>query len=357
MTVPLPDPAAAVPGARWDIGALLPGVGVFGGVRRYLTLGNELVRRGHRFVLYHPAGDAPGWMPFAGETRPLTALAAARHDVLVCGEPSILPQFEAAHAGTKLFYCVLEKLPHERAIVRHPGWQVLANSTGICERLWRRHRVRALPVIGGIDLEHFRPAGPPRPARPEPLRVLVYGRLSRSRKGTALVAAAAESLAGRLQRRPAWGGPPAQPVQLVLFDHVGPGNETDPRPQFRCAIPHEFHLNEPQSGLPALYSSCDVFVSAERRAGWNNTVAEAMACGVPVVCTASGTRDLARHLETAWVARFRHPFFLRRGLEALARDPALRARLAGAARTGLVPLSWPRVADAFEAAIRMAQHS
>lgn len=355
MTGPLPDPAP--PGVRWDIGALLPGVGVFGGVRRYLTLGNELVRRGHRFVLYHPAGDAPGWMPFAGETRPLTALAASRHDVLVCGEPSILPHFEAARAGLKLFYCVLEKLPHERAIVRHPGWHVLANSTGLRERLWRRHRVRALPVIGGIDLEQFRPTGPPRPAHPEPLRVLVYGRLSRSRKGTALVTAAAEALARRLRRWPAWGGTLAHPVQLVLFDHVGAGNEADPRPQFRCAIPHEFHLNEPQAALPALYSSCDVFVSAERRAGWNNTVAEAMACGVPVVCTGSGTRDLARHLETAWVARFRHPFFLRRGLEALARDAALRARLAAAARSSLEPLSWPRVADAFEAAIRAARGS
>lgn len=352
MTASRAAPGAAPRGAHWDIGAMLPGVGVFGGVRRYLALGNELVRRGHRFVLYHPQGDAPGWMPFAGETRPLAALADHRHDVLVCGEPSLLPQFAAAQAPLKFFYCVLEKLPHERRIVRDPGWRILVNSSGLRDRLWRRHRVRALLAIGGIDLEQFRPTGPPRPRQPEPLRVLVYGRLSRSRKGTALVAAAAESLARRLQSPTGRGMTPAPPVQLVLFDHVGPGNETDPREQFHTTLPHEFHINEPQDGLPALYSGCDIFVSAERRAGWNNTVAEAMACGLPVVCTGSGTRDLARHLETAWVVPFRHPYFLRRGLQALARDPGLRAGLAAAARARLAPLSWPRVADAFEAAIR-----
>ena len=77
-----------------DFGALLPGVGVFGGVRRFLALGNALVARGHRFVLYHPEGTAPGWLRFAGETRPLAALADAEHPVLLCGEPALVPDFE-----------------------------------------------------------------------------------------------------------------------------------------------------------------------------------------------------------------------------------------------------------------------
>ena len=42
--------------ASMDFGALLPGMGVFGGVRRFLEIGNELIRRGHRFVIYHPEG-------------------------------------------------------------------------------------------------------------------------------------------------------------------------------------------------------------------------------------------------------------------------------------------------------------
>jgi glycosyltransferase involved in cell wall biosynthesis len=88
-----------------------------------------------------------------------------------------------------------------------------------------------------------------------------------------------------------------------------------------------------------------VFLSAEKRAGWANTVAEAMACGLPVVCTRSGTLDLAVHRETAWVARFRHPWFLRRGLGALHADAALAARLRQAALARVADFGWPRVVD------------
>jgi hypothetical protein len=41
------------------IAALLPHVGIFGGVRRYLEIGNELVRRGYPFVLFTPDGSKP----------------------------------------------------------------------------------------------------------------------------------------------------------------------------------------------------------------------------------------------------------------------------------------------------------
>ena len=338
---------------RIDFGALLPGIGVFGGVRRFLEIGNALVRRGHRYVLYHPDGTRPEWLPFAGEVRPLAALETAQHDALLCGEPTLLPAFEAATARLKLFYCVLEKLPDERRIVRHPGWTVLANSSGIRDRLWRRHRVRAEDAFGGIDLELFRPAEVARPERPEPLRILLYGRLSRRRKGTALAVRAVERLGMRLQRGgPAPAGASPNPVQLVLFDHLGPGNEQDPRLQIGCSIPHEFHINLSQPDLARLYASCDLFVSAERRAGWNNTVAEAMACGVPVVCSRSGTRDLARHLETAWVVRWRHPYFFERGMRALAGRPELREALRRRAATRVREYTWERVAGRIEAIAR-----
>jgi glycosyltransferase involved in cell wall biosynthesis len=336
-----------------DFGALLPGVGVFGGVRRFLEIGNALRRRGHSFTLYTPAGTAPEWLPFSGRTRPLAELGGTHHDVLLCGEPSLLGDFERAGARLKLFYCVLEKLPDERRIVRHPGWVVLANSGGIRDRLRRRHGVRAEDAIGGVDCELFRPMAPPRPLRPEPLRILAYGRLSRARKGTRIVARACESLAGRLTRRfPAWGGALAHPVQLVLFDHLGPWNRTDPRPQLRTSIPVEFHLNRSQEDLARLYTSCDIFVSAERRAGWSNTVAEAMACGVPVVCTRSGTADLALHRETAWVVRWRFAPSFALALRALAARPELRESLRAAALERVRGYSWERVADRIEAVTR-----
>lgn len=331
MSSPLP---------KLDYGVLLPGAGVFGGVRRFIEIGNELVRRGHRYVIYHPSGEAPAWLPFAGETRPTASLIAARHDVLICNDPPLLPAFERAQARLKLFYFALEGILDERRIARHTGWVVVANSSGMALHLRRRHGVRAETAIGGIDPAMFRPPAVPRMSDGT-VRVLAFGRASRRRKGVATAIRTAEWFARSIAREKA-------SVTLVLFDHVGAGNEQDPRDAVRSRLPLEFHVNPTQAELAALYGSCDVFVSAEKRAGWSNTVAEAMACKTPVVCTRSGTRDLALHGETAWVSRWRHPLLLARGLTALHRDPARAQRLSAAALARVRGYAWPHVVDQIE---------
>jgi glycosyltransferase involved in cell wall biosynthesis len=175
-----------------DFAALLPGIGVFGGVRRFLEVGNELVRRGHRYTVYHPDGSRPDWLTFEGEVLPLAELANARHQIVVCNDPPLLEHFEAVDADLKLFYFVLENIRGERAIARHPGWTILANSTGMAQRLWRRHRVRAHKVMGGINLGMFHPQD--REPSDE-YRILCFGRVSRKKKGVPIVVRAAESFA------------------------------------------------------------------------------------------------------------------------------------------------------------------
>jgi glycosyltransferase involved in cell wall biosynthesis len=330
---------------KLEYGVLLPGVGVFGGVRRFIEIGNELVRRGHRYVIYHPGGEPPAWLPYAGETLPASALASARHDVLLCNDPPLLPLFESAAARLKLFYFALEGIPGERRIARHRGWVVLANSSGMASHLMRRYRVRAEKVVGGIDPATFKPPSAPH-ADQEVVRVLAFGRASRRRKGVPIAIDASERFARALARR---GGPR---VTMVLFDHVGSGNERDPRREVGTRLPVEFHVNPGQAELAGIYGSCDFFVSAEKRAGWSNTVAEAMACGTPVVCTPSGTRDLAIHMETAYVSRWRHPFFMARGLAALHADGAFAGRLSAAALTRVRGFAWPNVVDQLEDVVR-----
>ncbi len=320
-----------------DYGVLVPSVGVFGGVRRFIEIGNELIRRGHRYTLYSPTGEAPAWLAFAGEAKPLTALGEARHQVLICNDPYVVGDFEKACADLKLFYFALENIKDERRVARHPDWTILANSSGLCRYLLLRHGVRAEKVIGGINLETFNPRPSAEP-RDDHFRVLVFGRLSRKKKGVPIVVKAVESLARSAGDRP---------IKLVLFDHLGEGNTADPREDFRSSIPFEFHLNLSQAELAALYSSCDLFVSAEKRAGWANTVAESMACGVPVVCTRSGTKDLAVHRETAWVA-WRLDYFIRRGVNTLYTDPALAQKLRTTALERIERFSWPRVVDQLE---------
>lgn len=328
-----------------EFGVLLPSVGVYGGVRRFVEIGNELVRRGHRYVLYHPTGEPPDWLPFAGETRAIADMTGASHDVLICNDPPLLPVFDAAPAALKLFYFALEGIPGERRIARHPEWVAVANSTGMANRLRRLHGVRAEQAIGGIDLATFK--------RPEvtrkdggTVRVMAFGRLSRSRKGIPIAVRAAESLARALRRGS------NREVTMVLFDHVGHGNERDPRSEIKSALPVEFHLNLTQQELATLYGGCDFFVSAEKRAGWSNTVAEAMACGTTVVCTRSGTRDLALHRETAWVTPWRHSLAIAHGLKTLSRQPAVAGRLRDAAARRVRDFAWPVVVDQLEGIVR-----
>ena len=321
-------------GQSLDFAALLPGVGVFGGVRRFLEIGNELIRRGHRYTIYNPDGVRPEWMAFDGEVKPTAKLTNVRHQILITNDTTYLEDFEEAEADLKLFYFALENIRGERAIATHPGWTIVANSTGMYERLRRKYKIPVEKAIGGINLDVFTPRGG---ATRDGYRVLAFGRVSRRKKGVPVVIRAVERFARKQHH-----------VQLVLFDHVGPGNEADPRDTVRIDMPHEWHLNLSQHDLAALYASCDVFASAERRAGWANTVAEAMACALPVVCTHSGTRDIAIHEETAWVARWRHPWWLGRGLRAVQNDPSLAMRLRESALERIRNYSWPRVVDALE---------
>jgi glycosyltransferase involved in cell wall biosynthesis len=101
-----------------------------------------------------------------------------------------------------------------------------------------------------------------------------------------------------------------------------------------------------------LFFQADIFVSGERRAGWANTAAEAMACRLPVVCTPSGSRDFAVHNETALVVPFAHPFLLRRQIKRLFEDAALRERLSEAGHRKISGFTWDALAERLEVIFR-----
>jgi glycosyltransferase involved in cell wall biosynthesis len=226
---------------------------------------------------------------------------------------------------------VLEGERGEERALRDPAFTLMANSGALRSRLARRAGRVVLDGVGGIDPDAFRPD--PGARTPGKLTVVAYGRRSRPRKGTDLVVRAVERVARRF---------PA--VELVLFDHVGGGNERDPRTGFRAGVPVRWILNPSQAELARLYASADVFVAAEKKAGWCNTAIEAMSAGAAVVCTPSGTRDFARHEETAWVVGIRHPWFLARGLARVLGDDALRGKLQAAGPAAVRPFAWPVLA-------------
>jgi glycosyltransferase involved in cell wall biosynthesis len=353
------------------IAALLPHVEVYGGVRRYLEIGNALHRRGHDFVLFTPKGEKPQWLEFSGSVRPFSALEADRFDIGLCSEYSILSFFERLEAGTKFFYFVLEGHKKERQVAGR-NFQFLGCSEGICRRIEKKYGVACRRAVGGINQSMFypwpgrdlpaqpsgrpaaaeqgtSPAGGPAGKRPgekpsgREFRILCYGRIYKKRKGVRQVIKAVEGL-----RRKFTG------LRLVFFDSLVGEDRRDPRPLIRTSVPHDFFLDLPQSRMAWLYSQADAFVSAERRSGWANSAAEAMACGLPVVCTRSGTRDFAVHEKTALVVPFGLPFFLRRQIRRLIRGEDLRRRLARAGCEKILEFTWESLALRLEAIFQAA---
>ena len=311
--------------------ALLPHVEVFGGVRRYLELGNEFVRRGHDFVLFHPRGDKPGWLGFQGTTRPFSSLEDEEFDVGLCSEYSILSQFEKLKARSKYFYFVLEGHKKEKEVVRK-NFLFLGNSEGICRRMERKYGITCHRAPGGVNPDIFHPLSE-KPER-EAINILCYGRIYKRRKGIRYVIRAVEGLTREFPR-----------LRLIFFDTLVGRDQRDPRPLIKTRVPHDFYLNLPQDRMAWIFGQADIHVSAERRAGWANTSAEAMACRLPVVCTRSGTRDFAFHGRTALVVPLPLPILLRRQIRKLIENPALRERLAWTGHKKIQEFTWSVLAD------------
>ena len=325
------------------IAVLLPHLGVFGGIRRFFELGRVWSARGHEVALFIPpqAAAARPWLPFDGRVGTLEEVPQTSWDVFLSPDPVLFLQLKVPR-GLRVFYAVLEGAPRAREAWRSADL-VIANSLGMARYL-ARNRVRAVHAPGGVNTEFFRPPDPdPRPARVgtgEPVRVLVYGRLSRKRKGswTAVRAVEAAAAASRI------------PVTLTLFDAPPPGT---PPPSLgrTLAVPHQWALDPTQEELRGLYGGADLFVSAERRAGWSNTSAEAMACGAAVVCTRSGTEDFAENGVTAATTHWPWTWLLARKIAPLLLDPEMRLAIASRGRERIAQFTWERTADRIDRAL------
>ncbi|HXV00957.1 MAG TPA: glycosyltransferase, partial [Caulobacteraceae bacterium] len=80
----------------------------------------------------------------------------------------------------------------------------------------------------------------------------------------------------------------------------------------------------------AWFSRASLFVLSSRWEGFGNVVAEAMACGAPVVVSDCdfGPREQVGHAVSGWVARAGSPAALAEAMDIVLGDPALAANLA-----------------------------
>jgi glycosyltransferase involved in cell wall biosynthesis len=315
------------------IGAILPHTYLFGGVRRYVELSAAFTARGHEFTIYTPDGEYPAWTELSGKCMKFSAAGDRDHDVMITGSPEYLERLREFPARLRVFYLQIENVAREREIVRAEDIMLMANSKGLMERMRKKYGVRTIDGRGGINPGLFHPVTRAGAGEEGPFRVMCYGRLSRPRKGTRFVIKAVESMYR--------GG---YDVELILFDSSTPGSP-DPRSGFDPGLPFRFYIDLPQERMASMYASADVFVSAEHRAGWSNTCAEAAACGLPLVCTGSGTTDFAVNGSTSIVVGRRNSSSIGRAMRKLYDDREWAVRMGREGAKGILEFTWEKVCD------------
>ncbi len=305
------------------IAALLPHTGAFGGVRRFIEMGNILVARGYAFCIYTPDGVAPEWIEYNADTRPLDRIEADSPDVVFCGDVGLLPRFVEMKARLKIMNLVGSRFADKYLANLRDDIVLVGNSAE-----WREYMpgCAGYTIAGGVNPEVFKPMNLPR--IDDSFRIICFGRKSKKYKATSLVVEAFRRLR------------PRKNFRLVMFDSA----------EFRKPwfVRAETHYGLSQTQLAALYNTADLFVSAEWGAGWSNTSAEAMACGLPVICTPSGTKDFAIDGETAIVIPFESSTAIVEAIYKMKEDSALRRGIAEAGCASIQQFAWPVLCDKFE---------
>lgn len=200
----------------------------------------------------------------------------------------------------------------------------------------RRGGARRVEIVpNGIDpadigLEHQPPTAD-RPPPAGPLRVLTVGRLS-VEKGIAQLIDAVTSL-GDAVTLTVVGEGPLEPLVRGRANFLGP---------------------RPRTTLGDIYRQHDVFCTAAVSETFGLVIAEALVSGLPVVATrAGGIPLLVEHGHNGLLVPPGDPRALAEALATLARDEALRARLAANARPSVLPrFAWPAIGDRIAAIIR-----
>ncbi|MGG9971335.1 glycosyltransferase family 4 protein [Ferruginibacter sp. SUN002] len=311
----------------YSIAVILPHTKLFGGVRRFFELGKIFIANGHTMTILTPDGIAPDWFDFAGTIDKVSNIQQYKFDLLFTTEPVFLNDLLKADSRLKVFYHVG---PSARLddILKHKEIIVFSNSTNMYLHNKRTYNIETVKALGGVHI----PATAKEITNKRPFVIMCYGRLSRKGKGTNIVVKAAE----KLYRS-------GQDVKLILFDTPLDEKGKEQIKSFTCAAPFEFVLNHPVDENEQLFKKADVFVAVERKGGWSNTAAEALAAGVPLVASNTGTNDFLIDGVTG-IKVWRHSFFVKRAIEKLMNDIELQKLLATNGREKMKTLSWDTLA-------------
>lgn len=308
-------------------GVILPHTRLYGGVKRFIELGKIFSEKGHTFTLYTPDGIPPNWTTTNLRVAKFEALATDEMDMLFITSRKNKDVLLNANARYKIFYH-LGLVQKSRKMVWDKRLHVFACSSNVARYDKWVFRVKPFLAAGGVDTtryfaKKFEPA-----KEGGAFTILIYGRVSEKIKGTRLIVKACEKLYPKYPN-----------LRLLLFDTPSNPAMIKAIEDFKTHIPFDFVQNHPVDQNVSLFHRADLFVAAEKGTGWANTVAEAMASGIPVVSTKAGTADIVIPGKTAILVK-RNVASLAKGIEKMIKSPELRHELAANARRHIEQFDW-----------------
>jgi len=240
----------------------------------------------------------------------------------------------------RIYYALLAAL--ERRIYADPKVALAAVSTrtaGLLKEYFHREDVRVIP--NGVDTTHFSSATrlarraesrQRRGFRDEDFVLLLIGNDWRN-KGLPTVLEAMATL-------------PGLPIRLLVVGDDSPVS-------FRARAVHlgvqgRCHWEQPRQDVLDFYAAADVYVSPSHEDSFGLPVAEAMACGLPVISSAfAGVADIIHDGIDGFVVRDPKDMLLvARLIQLLYSEPNLRSAMGNAATATVLECTWDRNAEA-----------
>jgi len=211
------------------VGAILPHVRCFGGVRRFLEIGNEFIRRGIDYTIFARKERVCDWFDFRGKIEGCDNIIA---DFVFASYPpdfKVIPRVK----GKVFVYVIAGGMYIEGYRKVYGRYPFILNN-----RVFRKWFKKSHLVEGGVNVHTFSPNSH---SKSKKVRVLFYDKNS---KGAPYI------------RKELLG---LKNIELIGLN----------------GLKNEELVKEYQRG--------DFFVSWESRPGWSNTSAEALSCGLTVV--------------------------------------------------------------------------
>lgn len=267
------------------IAILLPHIKAYGGVRRFLEMGNIFVTKGHEFTIYSLDKNLDfSWYGEFNGNITSNFIDIINNDILITGDVELLPylskfpNLRVAFIVTTSDACngifkYLNILQDQTVI------SLFCSSTAkeFYEKMILLDPSRHFLAAGATNIHNFRQI-----TRDEQknwdLTLMFYSCHDMPRKQSELIFNTIKNLGYPMitfSRKPVQFG-----IGTSLFKVVNP----------------------PNNQLPFLYQKAHIFITFERGAGWCNTGAEAMACGVSLITNGNGSSDYAIHNKTAFIA-------------------------------------------------------